>query len=483
MDLQVRNLEVIGRISFSDNSYLDRKVVRAIHHVSQFERNEGNGTLSLLNDNLIVNKALTVQQEINTLLARVRNVTYLNDLDDTGQPITQTIGFTGELRDRIHQLQSNLDSIIPDILDPATKTLHLNGGHIAMVLSPSEELHLRQNLFSVANHDGNYTEMSSDGLYIKDYTHTNSEMTITKNGIVSTNITNGSYFQIDNGVESSVPAMSFIIPNVEEVAITSKNVQVVMTNGPNCTLSAGDLFYQSTDGLLNSGFSYQQMYLNNNNNGTHAILSSEVSIMYDDNHTSELTSYQIRFNEQSKNSILDARRLQLNDDDQQCHVEILTVDEDSGTYTPAIKLAVPDLIPTYIKQDGISVDRLTNFTFSNNEGFMKLLSPVSYDVRHLRDGDYIEYGYPFILCDHAGEIRLHSVGGYFDTGGKPGWSTLVSNFQEMDLQINITDDRRWYSRSHGLRDSPIYIEKFATARITLIYSPDREDYFWAVSQF
>lgn len=123
MDLQVRNLEVIGRISFSDNSYLDRKVVRAIHHVSQFERNEGNGTLSLLNDNLIVNKALTVQQEINTLLARVRNVTYLNDLDDTGQPITQTIGFTGELRDRIHQLQSNLDSIIPDILDPATKTL------------------------------------------------------------------------------------------------------------------------------------------------------------------------------------------------------------------------------------------------------------------------------------------------------------------------------------------------------------------------
>ena len=78
---------------------------------------------------------------------------------------------------------------------------------------------------------------------------------------------------------------------------------------------------------------------------------------------------------------------------------------------------------------------------------------------------------------------MYTPTNYLDDNGNPGWSCLVSNLSGNDIQID-TAGYQWYAHSNGLVSGPIDIKKWATCRITLLFSNNTVgDYLWAVSQF
>jgi hypothetical protein len=136
----------------------------------------------------------------------------------------------------------------------------------------------------------------------------------------------------------------------------------------------------------------------------------------------------------------------------------------------------------YYYGNSINADSNNNFTFNNNESFFKQNNAFSYLTYKANEGDSIEKNYSFIYCYQLSGIKLYGPTHYLDDNGNDGWSCIISNHHNLNMNID-TSDFDWYSRNSGQQNNPIIISKWTTCRITLIYNPSVISYIWAVSQF
>jgi hypothetical protein len=137
-------------------------------------------------------------------------------------------------------------------------------------------------------------------------------------------------------------------------------------------------------------------------------------------------------------------------------------------------------IDNYYYSNSINANSNNNFTFNNNESFFKQNNAFSYLTYKANEGDSVEKHYSFVYCYQLSGIKLYGPDNYLDDNGGDGWSCIISNHHNVNMNID-TSDVNWYSKNMGEQNNPIIISKWTTCRITLIYNPI--GYIWAVSQF
>lgn len=162
----------------------------------------------------------------------------------------------------------------------------------------------------------------------------------------------------------------------------------------------------------------------------------------------------------------------------------ITLNLDTGNdQLPFVNLRDNDGLPTFLKCRQLNQDGHYCFTFENNERFFKQNNPFSLKQYSLFNGDFIEKFMPFVLMeDGVTGLKLREYIEYLDDNGQVGWSCIVSNMNGGVVQID-TGGIDWFAHSNGLSGNPININKWATCRITLIYSQNLSVYRWAVSEF
>jgi len=162
----------------------------------------------------------------------------------------------------------------------------------------------------------------------------------------------------------------------------------------------------------------------------------------------------------------------------------LELDTDHTLYAePQIRFQNQTGQNNYLRYSELNCDSSTCFKFNANNRFFKQINPFSFQVYTANDGDYIEMYYPFVLADNISVLKLYSPSTYLDDSNNAGWSCIVSNCNGVDVQID-TAGYQWYAHSNGLGGGPIILKKWATSRITLLFSTSTVgDYVWAVSQF
>lgn len=150
---------------------------------------------------------------------------------------------------------------------------------------------------------------------------------------------------------------------------------------------------------------------------------------------------------------------------------------------PFLRLQNTNGLSNYLYFSELNADTNYNFKLNNNNSFFKILNPMSYNVYTPNDGDFIEKYFPFVLCDNITGLKLYSPSNYLDDNSNPGWSCIISNLSGGPVNID-TGGYQWYDHRSGLQTNPINIAKWATCRITLLFSSVTiGDYVWAVSQF
>lgn len=122
----VGNLHVLGSIQFADQSVQNSSNTNLTDRVLGISRDSLNGITSINSDNFIVEKTFSVNEKITTPNVLLQNVTFMNDFDENGLPVVQSRGFSNVLRDKILEASTELNSIIPDIIEPPLKKAKLN---------------------------------------------------------------------------------------------------------------------------------------------------------------------------------------------------------------------------------------------------------------------------------------------------------------------------------------------------------------------
>lgn len=150
---------------------------------------------------------------------------------------------------------------------------------------------------------------------------------------------------------------------------------------------------------------------------------------------------------------------------------------------PFIRLQNDTGLNNYLRFRGIYADGHSCFNLNNDQKFFKQQNAFSMTQYELVDGDFIEKYMPFVFTqNNTGVLKLRTYTDYLDDNGLVGWSCIVSNYYGSDIQID-TNGLQYYSHFGGLNGSPIVFKKWATARITLVYSSIDNEYLWAVSLF
>jgi len=149
---------------------------------------------------------------------------------------------------------------------------------------------------------------------------------------------------------------------------------------------------------------------------------------------------------------------------------------------PMIRLQDVNGFNNFIKYSGIYANKNLCFNLDNDNKFMKQQNPFSMQQYELLDGEKIKKYMPFVFVQNVSGIRLKDVSKYFDDNGLVGWSCIVSNYSGGTITID-TAGYRWYDHAAGLGNDPIQLNKWATCRLTLVYSSIDNEYLWALSQF
>jgi hypothetical protein len=64
-----------------------------------------------------------------------------------------------------------------------------------------------------------------------------------------------------------------------------------------------------------------------------------------------------------------------------------------------------------------------------------------------------------------------------------GWSCKFANINNVDVTISNGDSLNYFSHHGGLSGSPYTLKKWAVVELTLVWSNNLGQYFYAVSQF
>lgn len=149
---------------------------------------------------------------------------------------------------------------------------------------------------------------------------------------------------------------------------------------------------------------------------------------------------------------------------------------------PFIRLQNVNGLNNRIKYSGIYADGHYCFNLNNDNKFFKQQNAFSMQQYELFDGEYIEKYMPLIFAQNVNTLKLRDYTEYLDDNGLVGWTIIVSNYSNFDLNIDAFG-LRWYAHNGGLSTSPIVVKKWVTVRITLVYSSIDNEYLYAVSQF
>jgi hypothetical protein len=140
----------------------------------------------------------------------VSELVFSGDLDDQNNPIVQSQGLSSDLRNKIINNHSLLQSIIPSILDPINKTANFTSNEFSTTLQPSTIL--------LTN--------SNDGLFLQ---QDNTQLLICGNPAYSFTQLKFDFFKLSNDID-------------QQYATYTCNSGVVNTiGGPTMSYTAGDV--------------------------------------------------------------------------------------------------------------------------------------------------------------------------------------------------------------------------------------------------
>lgn len=232
---------------------------------------------------------------------------------------------------------------------------------------------------------------------------------------------------------------------------------------------------------------------------TNTITAGDVTI--NDNgsiNVSQLTSDYVAFTTPAYQGQVNANSLSLNDlsggyttlispatalfNDPVGNIQTELITDSTSNAQPYIRMQNASGLNNYYYQNSINADGHNCFVLDNNEKFFKQVNPFSFKQYELLDGDFIEKYMPFVFVQNISSIKLYDYTQYLDDNGDVGWSCIVSNYTGSDIQID-THGLNYYSHFGGLNPGPITFKKWATARITLVYSSIDAEYLYAVSLF
>ena len=100
--------------------------------------------------------------------------------------------------------------------------------------------------------------------------------------------------------------------------------------------------------------------------------------------------------------------------------------------------------------------------------------------------DHIEVWANHYLSEGGLNPRLYQYNNYLSDLSNPndvGWYCHITNFDGSDITLSSDDGTEFFSHSSGGPSSTILIKKWATIRVTLIYSNANSTYYWAVMEF
>lgn len=99
-------------------------------------------------------------------------------------------------------------------------------------------------------------------------------------------------------------------------------------------------------------------------------------------------------------------------------------------------------------------------------------------------GSHLEANANF-FTSNGDNVRLYDVSNYSNplTTNNDGWYCYVCNTSGGDIDLTSDDNKYFCSHTNGFNTGPIQIKKYATARITLVWSQPFGDYFWSVLQY
>jgi hypothetical protein len=184
----------------------------------------------------------------------------------------------------------------------------------------------------------------------------------------------------------------------------------------------------------------------------------------------------------SYTSSLDKANLTFNDTS--TNISLQLTNDSNVSPTPFIKMTDSSGLVNTFSWGELNADGHYCYTFNNNEKFFKQQNPFSFRQVELFDGDPIEKEYPFVFAQNVSTLKLRDPPEYLDDNGLAGWSCIVSNYSGATINIDIATASSWYAHSSGGGQlNPIVLKKWATCRLTLVYSSIDNEYIWAVSEF
>lgn len=148
MNQTVHDLTVLGKIYFSDGGLFDGTKIASLANIAAFERNNQLNTTALLQDDLIVNKKITLGESVITPTLLVDAIKFNNNLDEV-----QSSSFTESLKNVITNNQSKIDSLIPEIIDPPAKRIKLDNSNYIISMTPS--------LIDIGNYVGDNLQLNN----------------------------------------------------------------------------------------------------------------------------------------------------------------------------------------------------------------------------------------------------------------------------------------------------------------------------------
>lgn len=296
---------------------------------------------------------------------------------------------------------------------------------------------------------------------------------------------------------SSEVSYSSTINSTGNITIDPSNSLIVLGNldmSGNNILHVNDISLNTINGgaypfsltlsdVLSAGNTANNSIILDNGTENNTMSPSNINLSEATNNTQSTlysNSLSINDNNVSTNSTLGPVSLSINDNTNNTQLKL--VNDVNIDAEPYIQFQNVTGIDNKIKFSGIYADGHYNYILDNDTRFFKQQNPFSFKFTELFDGDYIEKYMPFVFSQNITALKLRNYIEYLDDNSNVGWSCIVSNYSGVSININ-TDGLNWYAHSDGVGGGQIILKKWATCRITLVYSSIDTEYLWAVSQF
>jgi hypothetical protein len=346
-----------------------------------------------------------------------------------------------------------------------------------ITIDPSNELSVKGNvnmnegnIINVHELDCSINSSNVHSLFRNDYciitdTSTN-YYSFDKTTLQVNNYTNSSYIRmnpydglmIQNDVKGGNPT------NTNTFTHSLITIDASLSGGPTNTITAGDMtindfgsvnvsqltadYLQLTSPTYQGVFNSYSLTITDTTNGYSSNISSGIGLFNDTNSGSPL--------------------------------QLECVADHTQDADPFIRFQNDTGFNNYIKFSGIFADGHFCFNLNNDQKFFKQQNPMSMTQYELLDGEFIKKYMPLVFAQNVNVLRLQRYTEYLDDNGLVGWSCIISNYSGGDLQIDT--DINWYSTNYSVASSPIIINKYATCRLTLVYSSINLEYLWTLSQ-